>query len=219
MSSETTATRTTVYIDGFNLYFGLVEQGWREYLWLDLAKFATSILRDGQRLEKVKYFTSRISGPPEKQKRQNAYLKAVKTLTGVQVIEGRYQSDKVSCGRCKSQIECPKCRTKWFDSNEKMTDVNIAVQMISDSYKNHTDSLILVTGDADQRPAIERIRTLFGKDVYVCFPPKRKSYDLERVATACYSAPEEWYRKSQFPRVVDVPGGFTVTKPEPWNRN
>jgi uncharacterized LabA/DUF88 family protein len=218
MSSTTTRARTIVYIDGFNLYFGLVEQGWRRYLWLDLSKFATAILSGRQRLVKIKYFTSRISGPPEKQERQNAYLKAIKTLDDVQVIEGRYQSDRVVCRHCNVQIECPKCRVRWFANNEKMTDVNIAVQMMSDSYRNQTDELLLVTGDADQRPAIERVGALFGKPVHVCFPPKRKSYDLEKAATSCFWAPEEAYRKSQFPVVVDIPGGFTVTKPSTWNR-
>jgi hypothetical protein len=29
--SSTATRRTIVYIDGFNLYFGLVKQGWRKY--------------------------------------------------------------------------------------------------------------------------------------------------------------------------------------------
>jgi len=28
--------RAIVCIDGFNLYFGLCDKGWRRYLWLDL---------------------------------------------------------------------------------------------------------------------------------------------------------------------------------------
>jgi hypothetical protein len=88
----------------------------------------------------------------------------------------------------------------------------------SASLSKGCDAISGVTGDADQRPAIERVQTLFGKPVHVCFPPRRKSYDLEKATTSCFWAPEEAYRKSQFPVVVDIPGGFTVTKPSTWNR-
>jgi len=40
--------RVTVYIDGFNLYFGLRDQYGRKYLWLDLQALAESLLRAGQ---------------------------------------------------------------------------------------------------------------------------------------------------------------------------
>ena len=29
--------RVSVYVDGFNLYYGLRSRGWRRYYWLDLS--------------------------------------------------------------------------------------------------------------------------------------------------------------------------------------
>src|ERR1035437_3211190 len=69
-----------VYIDGFNLYFGIRSSGLGRYLWLDLCSFAKSLLRDGQRLSAVKYFTSRVASPESKRKRQAAYLDALNAL-------------------------------------------------------------------------------------------------------------------------------------------
>lgn len=38
--------RVISYIDGFNLYFGLKQKGWRKYYWLDLAALSRSLLKD-----------------------------------------------------------------------------------------------------------------------------------------------------------------------------
>ena len=57
-------SRTAIYIDGFNLYFGLKSKGWQKYYWLDLWEFSTR-LADKRKLVSVKYFTSDISGPQD----------------------------------------------------------------------------------------------------------------------------------------------------------
>jgi len=48
--------RVIVYIDGYNLYFGLNAKGWRDLLWLDLTKFAGSLVDCNQILVHTKYF-------------------------------------------------------------------------------------------------------------------------------------------------------------------
>jgi len=50
--------RVIAYIDGFNLYFGLRDKGWRRYLWLDVQKLSTNLLKPGQQLVFTKYFTA-----------------------------------------------------------------------------------------------------------------------------------------------------------------
>lgn len=62
--------RIIIYIDGFNLYFGLKSKGWQRYYWLNLQKLAQNLLTENQQLITTKYFTSRISKPPEKSRRQ-----------------------------------------------------------------------------------------------------------------------------------------------------
>lgn len=52
--------RVIVYVDGFNLYFGLRSKGWRRHYWLDLVKLAEALLKPDQQLAGVHYFTSRI---------------------------------------------------------------------------------------------------------------------------------------------------------------
>lgn len=67
--------RVIVYIDGFNLYFGLKSKGWKRYYWLNLQKLAINLLRNDQQLVGTKYFTSRVSFPPDKNKRSRYLLK------------------------------------------------------------------------------------------------------------------------------------------------
>ena len=44
-----------------NLYHGLKSKGWRRYYWLDLRRLVENLLRPGQRLVMVRYFTARVS--------------------------------------------------------------------------------------------------------------------------------------------------------------
>ena len=56
--------RVIVYVDGFNLYYGLKSKGWRRYYWIDMRRLAENLLLPGQVLAAVRYFTARISPRP-----------------------------------------------------------------------------------------------------------------------------------------------------------
>ena len=74
--------RLIFYIDGFNLYFGLRERGWRKYYWLNLQEMCSRLIRSGQELVKVQYFTARINQAKEdKRRRQLTYLEALTFLS------------------------------------------------------------------------------------------------------------------------------------------
>ena len=50
--------RTIVYIDGSNLYYGLLRDSTDK--WLDLMLFVKSLLRDDHEIAMIKYFASRV---------------------------------------------------------------------------------------------------------------------------------------------------------------
>jgi hypothetical protein len=108
-----------VYVDGFNLYHGLKAKHGRAYLWLDLDALARRLLKPGQALAGVKYFTASVRNDPDALARQNAYIGALRK-TGVQVTRGRYQQKRTTCRSCGAS------RTTY---EEKETDVNIAVSL------------------------------------------------------------------------------------------
>src|ERR1019366_9530581 len=72
--------RVVVYIDGFNLYFGLKTKGWRRFYWLNLLDLSRHLLKPHQTLVQVKCFTSRIRDDPPKERRQSTYIDALQTL-------------------------------------------------------------------------------------------------------------------------------------------
>nr|MBX2877689.1 NYN domain-containing protein [Saprospiraceae bacterium] len=120
--------RVIVYIDGFNLYFGMTSK-FKGIKWLNVRSLAESLLKPHQALCSVKYFTSRVSNDPPKEHRQSKYLDAIKR-TETQIIYGHYKSKPKSCFSCGHT---------WQNNEEKMTDVNIAVHMLVDALDDEYD--------------------------------------------------------------------------------
>lgn len=78
-NKNTKIERVIVYIDGFNLYFGMKEAGYENCKWLDIDCLVNNLLKPNQEVQQIKYFTSRVSNNPEKQKRQTTYIEALET--------------------------------------------------------------------------------------------------------------------------------------------
>jgi hypothetical protein len=200
--------RVIVYVDGFNLYFGLKSKGWRRYYWLDLCRLAESLLRGKQQLIGVKYFTSRVAGPPEKVKRQVTWLEAVQTLSCCQMYFGKYLSDPRTCPRCKYRYSVP---------TEKMTDVNIATQMLSDAHGNSFETAILLSGDSDLVGPVRAVRQGFPtKRIVVVFPPDRVSVDLRNAASASFVLGRAILAKCQLPEQIRKADGTVLYRPPSW---
>ena len=207
-SESTNKFRVITYIDGFNLYFGLREQSWRRYMWLDLPTLSRSLLRTDQTLLLTKYFTSRVSGNPGKEQRQRAWLDAISTLPDLSIYWGRFQADRK---------ECKNCHYAAFVPQEKKTDVNIATELLCDAHSDAFDTAVIVSGDADLVPPVAAIRRLFPhKKIVVAFPPCRYSAELALNANASMRIFESYFRKSRLPEKVTLASGAVVTRPPKW---
>ena len=57
--------------------------------------------------------------------------------------------------------ECYKCGHKCGQSEEKKTDVNIAVRLLTDVYDDRFDTAIVISGDSDLVPPIKSVRGRF----------------------------------------------------------
>ncbi|MBZ0201876.1 MAG: NYN domain-containing protein [Ignavibacteria bacterium] len=200
--------RVITYIDGFNLYFGLKSKDWRRYYWLNLAQLSKNLLKTGQELIITKYFTARISSPPSKVKRQSTFIDALMTLSDFKIFYGNYQSNFIECGRCKAIIETP---------NEKMTDVNIATELLSDAFKDKFDTAILISADSDLSAPISRVIEIFKDKKVICaFPPDRFSKELSKRASGYFSIGRKKFSASVFPDEIVTKDGFTLHKPASW---
>jgi uncharacterized LabA/DUF88 family protein len=199
--------RVLGFVDGFNLYFGLRAAGYKPLLWLDISKLASNLCKPHQTCMGVNYFTARINGPGPKHDRQKTLLEAYETLTDCKVHFGIYQSSSRTCSSCGAQ---------WNQSSEKMTDVNIAVEMMSAAALNEFDTALLVSADSDLAPAVQKTIQLFGKRVVIAFPPKRVSHRLCTLASAYFHISRRQLANSQLAETITKPDGFVLRRPPSW---
>lgn len=203
-------TRVAAYIDGFNLYFGLKSAGFKRHFWLDLPALATSLLKPGQVLTATHYFTARIRDNGRNVadvRRQNTYLEALGE-SGVHIQYGHY---------LEKQRACRSCQAAWTDYEEKMTDVNIAIQLLSDAFDDAFDVALVISGDSDLTTPIRQVRKRFpSKRLIVAFPPNRHSSELKRHANGFLTIGEDKLRNSQFPDQVVKADGFILQRPSTW---
>lgn len=198
--------RIIAYIDGFNLYFGMTHSI-NGIKWLDVEKLVKSLLRPHQELVGVKYFTSRVSNDPPKERRQSKYLDALHHL-GIDIIYGNYKSKTTKCNRC---------RHTWGGNEEKMTDVNIAVHMIIDALHDRFDTAMLISGDSDLVPPINAVHGNFpDKRVFVAFPPNRHNRSVKNVAKGSIMIGEAKLRQAQLPESIVLANGYNLQKPGNW---
>ncbi len=199
--------RVIVYIDGFNLFFALREKNWPFFMWLDVTKLAQKLISTNQTLVEVKYFTSRITNNPGKQKRQNTYLDALGTLNNLQIIYGNYQTEFLSC---------PGCGVVKHIPGEKQTDVNIATEMLVDAFTDKADDLILITADSDQCPAMKAVRSA-GKRVVIALPPGREKFmEVKFAADSSFDISAKHLRDALLPEEITLPSGFVIKCSDKW---
>jgi uncharacterized LabA/DUF88 family protein len=200
--------RVVAYVDGYNLYHGLRDKGWGWFYWLDIRSMAHNLLKPGQTLVRTKYFTTIVRRPADKRKRQGVFLEALHTLSDFEIFYGHWLSNPLTCRKCGHTYEA---------YHEKMTDVNIAVELMSDAFQDHLDTALLVSGDSDLVGLVKAIRTLFAhKRVVVAFPPARQSAALKAAAHAYTRIGRNVLAKSVFPARVVKPDGLVLKRPVEW---
>ena len=204
--------RLTAYVDGFNLYYGLRSKGWRSYYWLNIHRLVENLLKPDQRLVAVHYFTAHIAakrGNHDKRRRQQTFLEALATLPDVRLHYGRYL--------VKSR-HCSQCGTTWETFEEKMTDVNIAVELLGDAQDDAFDTAIVVSGDSDLTRPVQAVRARYpDKRVVVAFPPNRTSVQLREAATAAFVIGRKTLKDSQLPDRIVKNDGHVLTRPREWS--
>ena len=114
-------------------------------------------MQPNQEPKQIKYFTSRVSNNPDKQKRQSTYIDALESVN-VKIIYGNYQD---------GSEECKRCGHIWRTAKEKMTDVNIATSMIIDAFKDEYDMAMLISGDSDLVPPIDQYTKILRTNVFL----------------------------------------------------
>lgn len=200
--------RMYVYVDGFNLYWGMHDLAKRRLLWLDLVKLAES-LRPRSNVAMVKYFSAPVLDEPAAQSRQAHYVAALESLYPhrLTVHMGRYQ---------KSEVRCNHCGGKWNRYEEKETDVSIAVSLVADAAQQRFQSALIISADSDLSPAVRAVKDILPSAfVTAAFPPKRHSAELKKLMPAAFHIGNDKLSKAQLPECFTA-SGKTYMRPDYW---
>ena len=193
--------RTMVYVDGFNLYYGLLRQ-YPAYKWLDLWKFSRSLVSPENDIVGIQYFTSRVNYDPKNpsaKEHQEIYLRALQKIGNVKIVEGFYQRQDA---RMPFRFEpCKSCRpyADVVRIEEKRSDVNLATAMMVDFHEDRADAFVVISGDADLIAPIDYIRRVGGRNVVVFNPHSSISGDLKRHATFYKNIPRALPKSCRLP--------------------
>lgn len=215
--------KAIAYIDGYNLYYGLLKGS--SYKWLDLWAFARCLLKCDVDLAKVKYFTSPVKTyphDPAAQDRQKLYLQALVAQGRVEVIHGFYTKNKAllpavdeRCAECEASKDG---YVQVYKMEEKRSDVNLAIAMVTDAALNAADCFLLVTGDSDQVGTVETVRHTFNKQVVVFNPHEAVCKQLDWAASYYKNIPRDLPARCQLPDVIPVgTKGHTIHRPPAWS--
>ena len=215
--------KTLVYIDGYNLYYGLLKES-PDSKWLNLRALVAAMFKEKHEIRSIKFFTARVRTYPHDiaaEERQKIYLQALAAFGGVEIIEGFYSKKKIWLphvnGKCKTCEESHAGMAHVVKLEEKRSDVNLAVAALVDAMRSDAECFVLVTGDSDQAGTVYALRHEFGKSVLVFNPHVAVSEHLKRAATYYAHIPRDLPAKCQLPDVIPIgTHGRTIHRPAAW---
>jgi uncharacterized LabA/DUF88 family protein len=225
--------KTRVYIDGFNLYYGLLKG--TPFKWLDLERFCDQLLPKNT-VEKIYYFTAKVDArpyDPDQPTRQTAYLRALSSLPRVETHFGSFMSSVISqplvdtdpaTGRYLRAAGKPVMKLTaagdfervWvLKSEEKGSDVNLAAHLMRDAYRGACACAVIISNDSDLLTPIQMAKVDCGLKIGLIPPRPKGSVELKTLADFKIDPRVHILAASQFPNVVATITG-DAHKPAAW---
>ena len=206
--------RVAVYIDGFNLYYRGLRK--TKYKWLDIAALSQEMLNTDDSIEFMRYFTAIVSpraGDESAPGRQEAYLRALRTLPNLTIHNGRFLPKT----KTRPLVSDPSQYVEIHDTEEKGSDVNLASHLLNDAFRDRFDVALVVSQDTDLCEPLRMVKHDLKKIVGVVWldnsSPGRRH---KKVSDFIRHANNSILKRSQFPDVVIGKGGMKIAKPDVW---
>ena len=205
--------RTAIYIDGFNFYYGAVKD--TAYKWLDPKLLCKTILKSSNDIIAITYCTAKVKSrvnDPYAPARQSAYLKAIKFyIPELKIIYGYFQ---MSIVLRKPVNPTYRDSIKVFDTEEKGSDVNLAVHLVNDAHKDKFDCAVVISTDSDLAEAMRIVKEEHNKIVGLFTPWKRHmSGKLMTHSNFQRTIRESTLARCQLPNPIP---GTNIYKPREW---
>lgn len=206
--------RTLVYVDGFNLYYGALKgSAWK---WLDLVALAEKVLAPRHDIVGLKYFTARVSSThadSSKAQRQDTYLRALQAhRPEVTVYFGHFLTHQITAPLAQPTAGGRLVRV--MKTEEKGSDVNLAVHLLNDGWLDEYDAAVVISNDSDLAEGMRLVKAHCGKHIGVVTPGKRRtSQVLAKAADFARQIRPGALRAAQLPDPIP---GTNLRKPASW---
>lgn len=204
--------KANVYVDGFNLYYGLLKA--RPYRWLNLAALARKVLPK-HRVNRIRYFTALVQerDRPQALAHQQAYLRALATVPDLTIHYGHFLASKVWMARVDPTASETKVRV--HKTEEKGSDVNLASYLLADAFAGDFELALVISNDSDLVTPIRMVANDLKLPVTVLNPHPYDSFELRKVASFHRKLRARELKSCQFPAVLQDRNG-TISKPSSW---
>ena len=205
--------RTYVYIDGFNFYYRAVKD--TPYKWLDFNTLFQHLLSPKNQIISIKYFTALVSGKfdPDQPIRQKTYIRAIqKYIPRLSVYYGHFLSHEIFAPLAKP--EGNKRFVRIIKTEEKGSDVNLAIHVLNDAWLDRYDCAVIVSNDSDLAESLKLVKEQHNKVIGLITPGKgHPSRELLRYADFTKRIRKGVLAISQLPDPIP---GTTISKPKVW---
>ena len=202
--------KANVYVDGFNLYYGI--KRWADSRWLDLRSMIRRLFPDDE-IARIRYFTAFIKGhaDPSGPLRQQVYLRALATTPGLSIHTSTFLVSRQWMPLAlPSRWLVPVIRTE-----EKGSDVSLGAYLLLDAFNHESDFAVVVTNDSDLKVPIELVQAPpFEMPVWVINPHRKKAAALK--PSHHLDLHRDDVRSCQFPRIMTATNGRSISKPDAW---
>lgn len=208
-------TKTNVYVDGFNLYYGCVKG--TPYKWLDVGKLCRMLL-PGHEIHRIRYFTALVvprPDDPQQRTRQETFLRALRTISNLSIHYGQFRTHRVRVPLADPPENGPRT-IEILDTKEKGSDVNLATYILLDGFRRDYELAVVVSNDADLAEPIRVATRELKLAVGILNPHCRQLIHELRGITGFYRPIREGALKAcQFPDVLRDAHG-EIHKPSGW---
>ena len=202
--------RVIGYVDMLNLIYGAKRAGLPNVHWIDPGSVVQQLLEPGQMLMQTNCFLAprRNSKGKEKADWQSKWVKVIGQIKGLSLHKSHLAQKAHSCRDCGST---------WITSLDKMTDVNIATQLIADAFEGRYDSALLISSGSSFNSVLRFLQQRFpNKRFIVAFPPWHSPYPLIHACREHLRIRDEQILNSLLPEVVTLPKGEVIHRPPIW---
>lgn len=206
--------KTSIYVDGFNLYYGCLRG--TPYKWLDVSALCRMVFPKNE-IQRMRYFTARVratQNDPQKPQRQATYIRALETIPNLSVHYGHFLSHPKSMPLASPLPGGPQT-ARVIQTSEKGSDVNLATFLLADGFQGDYEVAIIVSGDSDLLEPVKTVQKKLGLRVGVLSPDRKASWDLLEAARFYRRIWPRTLKACQFPPTLQDEDG-TFRKPDCW---